>query len=408
MVGRRYHEERDLAAVTRIWREVGWIDDDSDTHADALRSFMSVGATLVADIDGVAECAVHRSPGTMRVADTDLPLSAITAVTTSHVARKQRFASALMAEALAEGHADGAAMAALGIFEQGFYDRFGFGTGAYEHRLRFDPSTLMVDVPERPPVRVGVDDFREIHELLLRRRLDHGAVCLDPPELMKLEMAVMEHPFGLGFRDPSGRLTHAVLGSRLDEYGPYRVDWMAYEEPAQLLELLGLLKGLSDQVATVEMPEPAEIQLQDLIREPMRQRRAAAQAGRQGAIYGAHAWRQWRIMDLAAVVAATPVLGTPSTFGLRLTDPLAERGGPWPGVGGEFTLHLSENSDVAIGIRPDVHVLEASVGALTRLLLGIRPASSLALTDAFSAAPELLAALDRAIRLPALAPGWEF
>lgn len=408
MVGRRYHEERDLEAVTRIWREVGWIDDDSDAHAKALRSFMSAGATLVADIDGVAECAVHRSPGIMRVGETDLALSAITAVTTSHVARKQRFASAMMAEALAEAHSDGVAMAALGIFEQGFYDRFGFGTGGYEHRLRFDPSTLSVDVPSRPPVRVGVDDARELYDLLWRRHRSHGAVCLEPPQLVTLELALIEHPFGLGFRDDDGRLTHAVLGARLDEYGPYRVDWMVYERPPQVLELLGLLKGLGDQVATVEVPEPPELQLQDLIREPMRQRRAAAQAGRHGPVHGAHAWRQWRIMDLHAVVAATPTSGASVTFGLRLTDPLADRGGPWPGLGGEFTLHLSDTPDVAEGIRPDVHVLEASVGALTRLVLGVRSASSLALTDDFSAPAPLRDALDRAIRLPPLAPGWDF
>ncbi len=408
MVGRPYNEERDLAAVTRIWREVGWIDDDSDRHADALRTFLSCGHTLVADIAGSAECAVHRSPGTMRLGDTDLPLCAITAVTTSHVARKQRLASGLMAEALAGGHADGAALSALGMFEQGFYDRFGFGSATYEHSLRFDPSTLRVDVLDRPPVRVGLDDAREFHQLLRRRHRGHGSVVLDPPELIIAELGWVDKPFGLGFRSSDGRLTHTLYGSRLDEYGPYRIDWMVYEEPRQLLELLGVLRGLGDQVTTVEVPEPPEIQLQDLIREPMRQSRAARQAGRTGPLHGADAWRQLRIMDLPAVVAATSCPGVSFTFGVRLRDPLVDLGGAWPGIGGDHTIHLSERSDVAAGIRPDVHVLDASVGALTRLLLGVRPASSLALTDDLQGPPELLDALDRAIRLPPLHPGWSF
>lgn len=408
MGGRPYREERDLDAVTRIWREVGWIVDDSDTHADALRTFLSCGHTLVADIAGAAECAVHRSPGTMRLGDTDLPLCAITAVTTSHVARKQRLASALMTEALAGGYLDGAALSALGMFEQGFYDRFGFGSATYEHSLRFDPSTLRVDVPDRPPVRIGPDDAREFHQLLLRRHRGHGSVVLDPPELIIAELRWVEKPFGLGFRAGDGRLTHALFGSRLDEYGPYRIEWMVYEEPRQMLELLGLLRSLGDQVTTVEVPEPPEIQLQDLIREPMRQSRAASQAGRTGPLHGANAWRQLRIMDLPAVVAATACPGASLTFGIRLRDPLADLGGAWSGIGGEYTIHLGERSDVADGIRPDVHVLDASVGALTRLLTGVRPASALALTDDFAGPGELVDALDRAIRLPPLQPGWSF
>lgn len=412
-VGRAYHEERDLAAVTRIWREVGWIDDDSDREASALRTFFSVGDTLVADVAGSAECAVHRTPGTFRLDRTDLPLSAITAVTTSHVARRQRLASDLLAEALARAHEDGAAMAALGIFEQGFYDRFGFGSGGYEHRLRFDPSTLTVPVPERPPVRVGPDDAREVHALLQRSHRPHGAVRLDPAELVVAELGFREHPFGLGYRDPEdGRLTHVVLGSRLDEYGPYRVDWFLAEAPHQFLELLGILRSLGDQVATVDVPEPPAVQIQDLLREPLRQTRVVRQAGRQGASFGALAWRQWRILDLAAVVAAVSTPAPPVTFGLRLRDPLAERGGRWPGIGGEYTVHLAERSELATGLRPDVHVLDVSINALSRLLLGVRSASQLQLVGSvdgsFEAPHDLLGALDRAIRLPALDPGVEF
>ncbi len=99
MVGRPYEEERDLAAVTRMWREVGWIDD-SDDQAAALRRFLGRGTPLLADVAGEAECMVHRTSGSMRYGTTDLPLCAITGVTTSHVGRRQGLASALMVETL--------------------------------------------------------------------------------------------------------------------------------------------------------------------------------------------------------------------------------------------------------------------------------------------------------------------
>ncbi len=91
-IGRPYHEERDLAAVTRMWREVGWIDD-TDEQAEAMRRFMQRGTALVADIAGEAECMVHRTPGSMRYQAADLPLCAISGVTTSHVGDQRRAGS---------------------------------------------------------------------------------------------------------------------------------------------------------------------------------------------------------------------------------------------------------------------------------------------------------------------------
>jgi len=52
--------------------------------------------------------------------------------------------------------------------------------------------------------------------------------------------------------------------------------------------------------------------------------------------------------------------------------------------------------------------LSASVGAFTRLWLGAHSARRLALSDAFSAPPELVEDLDWAFRLPKPWPEWEF
>ncbi|HAS10694.1 MAG TPA: hypothetical protein DCS55_09300, partial [Acidimicrobiaceae bacterium] len=183
-------------------------------------------------------------------------------------------ASALLVEALGEAVEEGAAVASLGFFEQGFYDRFGFGTGTYEHRLTFDPTSLTVPVPRRPPVRLGRDDMPELHALMTRRHRGHGSVVVDPPDWFDLEWAWTEKPFALGFRESGGRLTHALFGSMKDEHGPWEISVLAHEEPTQVLELLGLVRALGDQVNAVTIAdEPPGVQLQDLIREPVRQRR---------------------------------------------------------------------------------------------------------------------------------------
>ena len=65
----------------------------------------------------------------MRYLDETLPFSCITGVTTSRVARKLGLAGKLTAVAVAHEAADGAAVVGLGMFEQGFYNRLGFGNG---------------------------------------------------------------------------------------------------------------------------------------------------------------------------------------------------------------------------------------------------------------------------------------
>lgn len=407
-IGRPYHEERDLAAITRMWREVGWIDD-SETQAAGLRDFLGVGAGLVADVRGEAECLVHRVTGSIRHGVTDLPLSAVTAVTTSHVGRRQGLASELTAQAIADAAGEGAAVATLGIFDQGFYDRFGFGTGTYEHRLTFDPATLTVEVPARPPVRLDRGHATEMHACLVRRHRGHGSVVLDPPVMISAEMAWTENPVALGYRAPDGRLTHFVLGSMKGEHGPYVVDLLAYEEPPQLLELLGLLRSLGDQVDLVTITdEPAGVQLQDLIRTPFRQRRSARLTGGSGALHEAIAEQQDRILDLQRCIGAVRSRREVS-FGLCLVDPLESlTQGRWRGIGGEYTVRLGQRSTVDDGLAEGLPALDASVGAFTRLWFGVRPASGLALTDDLHGEPDLVATLDEVFLLPAPRAGWSY
>lgn len=396
----------DHDAVIRMWREIQWIDD-SERTADALRALLGYGEAQVAVLDGEAEALTHRTPGTIRYDDVDLPLSAVTAVTTSPVGRNLGLASRLTAAAVAAAAEEGAAVAALGMFEQGFYDRFGFGSLGYSNQLVFDPGDLRVPVPEARPVRVGRDDWREVAALLARRHRTHGGVSLTPPETARAELGFMADPFlGLGFRTGDGRLRAAMVGTNGGEHGPYRIAAMAYETLADLRDLLGLLRSLSAQVHQVAMVEPAGVQVQDLLDHPIRGRELLDLARQPS--HTAMSWAQLRLLDLAACVAARRWPGEPVTFDLTLLDPLTGAGHRWPGLGGDHSVTVGDPSTVTPGHRGGQPRLRASVGAFSRLWFGVRPATGLALTDDLDGPPELLTALDRALLLPPPVTGLAF
>lgn len=133
---RSYDPEKDQKAVYRIWREVGWIDNAKQEKF--LDKIVKAGRSLVAEINDEAECFVLSAPAIFRYLNEDLAMSAVTAVTTSRIARKQGLAKKLTAHLIAADAAEGALVSALGIFEQGFYNLLGYGSGPYEHWISFD------------------------------------------------------------------------------------------------------------------------------------------------------------------------------------------------------------------------------------------------------------------------------
>jgi len=396
----------DHDAIIRMWREVQWIDD-SERTAEALRVLLGYGDAQVAVLDGEAEALVHRTPGTIRYEDVDLPLSAVTAVTTSPVGRNLGLATRLTSAAVAAAGAEGAAVAALGMFEQGFYDRFGFGSLGYTHQLVFDPGHLRVAVPEARPVRVGRADGPALAALLARSHRGHGGVRLAPPEAAQAELGWIDDPFlGLGFRADDGRLRAAMVGTNAGEYGPYRIALIAYETFDDLRDLLGLLRSLSAQIHRVALVEPGGVQIQDLLDRPLRGSELL-DLDRQPP-HTLMSWAQLRILDLEACVTARRWPGEPVSFDLVLRDPLTGAGHPWSGLGGEHSITVGDPSTVTPGHRGDRPRLEAGVGAFSRLWFGVRPATGLALTDDLAGPPELLAALDRALLLPPPVTGLAF
>lgn len=409
---RVYDAGRDQAAVHRIWREVGWIEPGDKKQGHGLDIFISCGRALVADVAGEAECMVSTAPGDLRYLDEDLPFSCVTAVTTGHVARKRGLAGRLTAEAVAADAAAGALVSGLGMFEQGYYDRLGFGSGGYGHWLYFDPAHLTVDLEPALPRRITVDDWEEVHANRLQRVRAHGSCNLTPPEFTRAEMIWSKNGFGLGYESgDGGELGHHVwLSAESGEAGPYYVQWLAYRDARQFLELMALIKSLGDQVRLVKIIEPPGIQLQDLLHRPFQLRNATRKSKFENTMRALAYW-QMRILDLPACLARTHLAGEEVRFNLKISDPIEEAlddAAPWRGVAGKYVVTLGPSSGAEPGIESSLPTLTASVNAFTRMWLGVRPATGLAVTDDLAGPRSLLEALDALLRLPDPKPDWDF
>jgi len=408
VVIRRCVPDRDVAAIKRIWQEVGWLEDD-ETSEKALKLFLEGSTGWVGELAGNPESLVVTMPGTIRYLSEEIPFSAVAGVTTSRIARRRGLASRLVARAIAHDAQQGAAVAGLGMFEQGFYNRFGFGTGPYEFRCTFDPATLQIPLEPRIPTRLSADDWEAIHASRLSRLRTHGATTILPTEFTRGELTAMKNGFGFGYFDEGGHLTHHIWCSAKDtEGGPYNVRWMAYRNRDQLFELLALLRDMSDQIASVGIHEPAGIQLQDLLRQPFRSRRLTRRSKYENRMSATAYW-QIRILDLNRALAQTH-LQREVKFSLVLTDPIErfiDEGG-WRGISGEYTVTLGPESGASAGKTEGLPELRASVGAFSRMWLGVRPASRLAWTDELAGPAELLDELDRVLCLPRPSSDWDF
>ena len=118
---------------------------------------------------------------------------------------------------------------------------------------------------------------------------------------------------------------------------------------------------------------------------------------------------QVRICDVAGCLEKTHLRCGSFRFNLDLTDPIAAYLGadqPWRGVGGRYVVSLGATCGAEPGAEQALPTLTASAGAFTRLWLGVRPATGLAVTDQLAGPPELLERLDEAFRLPV--PKWDW
>jgi len=408
MIIREYNSKKDKDAVRRIWREIGWIDKNRERHVDTI---MESCRSFVAELNGEAECVVTSAPGVVRYLDEDLSFACCTSAATSWIARRQGLLRRLLASRLAADAAEGGLVAGLGMFDQGFYNRLGYGTGSYEHWFRFDPSTLCVRAKPRVPRRLTRDDADLIHASRRARRREHGSVSFESMSVTTQDLIWSEKGFGLGYCDgPNGELTHHVWCTPREGSGHCHVDWVAFQTPEQLLELLAVLRSLGDQVHLIEMREPPGIQLQDLLDRPFRLRGMTEKSKFENRT-DARAYWQMRMLDVPGCLSKTRLRCEEVNFNLELTDPVEAflpEGSEWRGVAGNYAVTLGPSSGAEKGTDDSLPTLKATINAFTRLWLGVRSATGIAFTDDLSGPQELLERLDMALRLPQPKPDWDF
>jgi hypothetical protein len=184
---------------------------------------------------------------------------------------------------------------------------------------------------------------------------------------------------------------------------------MTFQTGEQFLELMALLRSLGDQIRLVWLQEPPGVQLQDLIEQPFKQRQISRRSEYESTVRASAYW-QVRICDLAGCLERTHLPGDAVRFNLALTDPIErflDDDVPWHGLTGDYVVTLGPSSGVEPGTDADLTTLTASVGAFTRMWLGVRPVTGLAMTDDLAGPPELLKALDLTLRLPDPKLDWD-
>jgi hypothetical protein len=408
---RRYAHKRDAEAILEVFKEVGWLEPGKDREKDAVtHAFFKAGRSWIAELRGRAESLALAMAGAFCYLNEDLSLCAVTAVVTSTIARRLQCASRTTAEAIADAAEEGTLVAGLGVFEQGFYNRLGFGSGPYEHWIDFDPATLKVDAPSRPPHRLTASDWKAVHSSRLARKKGHGSCNVFSSELTQIEMADTPKGFGFGYYDGKELTHHVWLSNQGGEHGPVVMYWSAFQTYQQFLELLSLVKSIGDQFHLVKMREPPGIQLQDLIEQPFKYQRMTRQA-RFECRARALAYWQLRILDLKGCIEKTHLQGAPVRFNLELVDPinehLCERKG-WRGVQGTYMVNFGGQSRIEASHHDRLPTLRAEVGAFTRMWMGAQSASTLAVTDVLEGPAELIESLDRIFQIPVPHTDWDF
>ncbi|MBN2460639.1 MAG: hypothetical protein JXB60_03445 [Candidatus Cloacimonetes bacterium] len=406
---RKYNPVLDREAVHRIWKESGWLEDGKEETMDI---FIRGCETWVGEIAGAVEFLVMTAPGNMRYLQVDIPFSGVMSVNTGRVSRQLGLARKFTAQAIARAAEKGAWISGLGIFEQGFYNQLGYGSGGYEHVIYFDPADLKIQKKCRIPRRLTEKDFAEIHYSRLQRLKNHGSVSFFNNQISLAEIKWGKKGFGIGYYDDTGsEITHHVwMEEQGGEHGPYFVNWMSYRNYEQFLELMSYLKSLEDQVRLIGIIEPAQIQLNDLLQYPFRYRIITGKSRFENRIK-ASSWWQMRICDLEKVIHNTSLPGKRLQFNLILTDPISHylgNTGKWCGIGGNYLLSLGRKSFLKRATSADLPTLHASVNAFTRMWLGVRPASGLAVTDDLKGPADLLAELDNLFCIPEPHQDWEY
>ena len=404
----KYDEKKHKDSVFRLLNEAGWVDNKKkDKYLNVL---LPNENCIVHEIAGKAEIMVVSSNGEIYHQNKKLKFSATTGVVASLIVRKQGLTGKLTAIKMALDAEKGAEVAGLQIFDQGYYNKLGYGNGNYERFVAFTPSTLKIDRRVKQPTRLTEKDYKKIHKSRVNRLKGHGAVTLGE-YTTKCELGEADKTAGFGYFDEKGNLTHHIwFYGKGKENGPIWIPFMSYQNIDQLMDLLALIKSFEEQYHLVRMYEPPHIQIQDFIEKPFLNKSITRKSDYQNEIRTSSFW-QVRILDLVKCLAKTELNCEDIKFNLELTDPIDKflpQEFKWRGVAGNYIVTLGKKSSAKKGIDKSLPTMKASVNAFSRFWLGIAKASYLVYSDGLEAPKELLEKLDSNIVLPTPRINWDF
>ena len=410
---RKFDLERDFQPALDVWQEIGWLESSKPEDNEGIKYFFEASEFLAGEVDSRLEATAGFIPARLNYQGEELSLHALSGVVVSPLARKQGLAGRLVAKSLQQGALRGYALSALLMFEQGYYNHLGYGTGGYEHIFTFDPAQLKVSREPAIPERIGAGDWEAIHQSWLKRKKLHGFATPCPPGVIRDMVSWKKgKSYGLGYRNADNEITHMMwLVREKGSHGPLEVSFLTYRNHEQLMELLALLKNLADQVFAVTLKEPADIQLRDLIKLPHKQSEVT-----KGSDYKyqsrAEAYWQARVLNLEKCLKAVSLPGPEVSFNLELSDPVEKYLKPsdeWQGLAGRYSVTLGQDSSVAEGFKEGLPVMECTVNAFSRLWLGVLSPGSLSRTEELAAPEGLLQGLGRLLALlPRPQLDWEF
>lgn len=402
MIFRKYNPENDRAALLKIVKEVGW-------SKDSMEIYVTKGREIITELNGQVEAFCSSSLGNIQYLEEQIPFCEIGTMATSFLARRKKIAGKMTALKIAEDVAEGAAVCGLGMFDQGFYDKLGFGSGSYTHWITFPLKALKITGRPRTPIRLTVDDFELINESLHNRKRAHGSFACTS-DLIYGTMA--DGGLGYGYLDQKGKLTHHIWLSDANLLGgPLNIYWWSYQNEEQLFELLQLVKSLEDQIVSVKTMELPGLNLQDLLERPFHYSTLTENSKHQYKVSASAFW-QMRILDLKKCISLTKLPFGSLEFNLKLADPiekyLSNENVSWRGISGDYIVTLGKESVAHGGSNPKLPTLEASVGAFTRIWLGCDKVSRLKMTDDLKASEKLITDLDNILSLPLPYPDHPF
>ena len=392
----------DYAQVAALHKDAGW-NLELDGFDEGLRFHVPDCTVRVAADDERVHSAVLGAEGQFRYLDRTLRLSAITGVLTASWARRRGYAGRLLAELLEEEQQRGAVVASLGVFDQGFYNRYGFGNMGRDPVLVLNPSAIRV--PRKVSGALGAAGTRivpishrdddEVYAAHIRRYTGHGACTIVKRGFIQGFLRYAgEQSFGLGIA-VGDRLVAHFFGRRVSEE---HVDlfWLCADTQEYYIQLLALLRTLSDQLTQVKIVMPPDVMVYDFLERPL-----------QWGVVHRHSFDdllfwQLRVLDVVRAVEAVSIpLASPLRFVAEISDPIvAHSPSGWRGCAGEYTMSIGLESRCVRGAEVGLSRVRMSIGAFSRFWSGAASARALACSDEFAAEDALLERLTREYCVP--------